>query len=180
MQKLILGAIIAAAIMLAYPSFMTPQQSFAQQDSTGGTVNQTPCTDGTQATTYQLAIARLPGLQNCQFNVLSFSWGVTPTGGPIGGGGAGRATHQDLQLTLQTSHLTPTITTACADGSLMGTATLTEQLTGGQTGSIQYVLTNARCASWKTTGAPQGVETDDLSLSFQKIAYSFVAPSLPS
>ena len=177
MPKLILGAIVAAAIMLAYPSLMTPQQSFAQQDSTAGTVIGAPCSDGTQATTYQLEIERLPGLQNCQFNVLSFSWGLTPSSGPTGGGGVGRAIHQDLQLTLQTSHLTPTITKACAEGSLMGTVTLTEQLTGGQAGSIQYVLTNARCASWKTTGAPQGVETDDLSLSFQKIAYSFVTPT---
>ncbi len=177
MQKIFFGAIVALTILLVSPSIMTSQKTFAQDSTVPPIGIQNPCSDGTQATTYQLVIERLPGFQNCQFNVESFSWGVTPPHNPIGSGGIGRATMQDMQLTLQTSHLTPTITKACAEDSIMGTVTLTEQLTGGQSGSIQYVLTNAHCASWQTTGAQQGVETDTLSLNFQKIEYKFIAPN---
>ena len=64
----------------------------------------------------------------------SFSWGLAhaeASGGPAGGGGAGKAVVQDLDFVQRTSVASPRLIEAVATGKHVKTATLTARKVGG-------------------------------------------------
>jgi type VI secretion system secreted protein Hcp len=67
-----------------------------------------------------------------EIEVLSFSWGVTNTGSPAagGGGGAGKATFQDLSIVHHIDKASPLLMKACATGTHLKEATITHRKAG--------------------------------------------------
>ena len=68
-----------------------------------------------------------------EIEVLSFSWGVTNTvtpGGGGGGGGAGKATFHDLSFVHRIDRASPLLMKACATGTHIKEATLTNRKAG--------------------------------------------------
>src|SRR6266481_1637831 len=67
-----------------------------------------------------------------EIEVLSFSWGVTNPGRVIsgGGGGAGKATFQDLSIVHKIDKASPVLMRACATGQHLKEATITHRKAG--------------------------------------------------
>ena len=66
-----------------------------------------------------------------EIEVLSFSWGVTNAGGHAGGGGgAGKATFQDLSIVHNIDKASPKLLEACATGTHLKEATITHRKAG--------------------------------------------------
>ena len=67
-----------------------------------------------------------------EVEVLSYSWGVTNPGqiGTGGGGGAGRATFQDLSIVHKIDKASPRLLQACATGQHLKEATITFRKAG--------------------------------------------------
>ena len=67
-----------------------------------------------------------------EIEVLSFSWGVTNTGSPAAGGGAGagKATFQDLSIVHHIDKASPLLMKACATGTHLKEATITHRKAG--------------------------------------------------
>jgi len=67
-----------------------------------------------------------------EVEVLSYSWGVTNPGqiGTGGGGGAGRATFQDLSIVHKIDKASPRLLEACATGQHLKEATITFRKAG--------------------------------------------------
>jgi type VI secretion system secreted protein Hcp len=67
-----------------------------------------------------------------EIEVLSFSWGVTNAGapGPGGGAGSGKATFQDLSIVHNIDKATPLLMKACATGTHLKEATITQRKAG--------------------------------------------------
>src|SRR5215475_1142303 len=67
-----------------------------------------------------------------EIEVLSFSWGVTNSGSivPGGGGGAGKATFQDLTIVHNIDKASPLLLKACATGTHLKEATITHRKAG--------------------------------------------------
>ena len=75
-----------------------------------------------------------------EIEVLSFSWGVTnhaavPSGG---GGGAGKATFQDLSIVHRIDKASPQLLLACATGKHLPDATITHRKAGK--GQQEYLI----------------------------------------
>jgi type VI secretion system secreted protein Hcp len=75
-----------------------------------------------------------------EIEVLSFSWGVTNTGsiGTGGGGGAGKATFQDLSFHHGIDKASPLLLRACATGEHIKEATITHRKAGK--GQQEYLI----------------------------------------
>src|SRR6266404_9231650 len=67
-----------------------------------------------------------------EIEVLSFSWGVTNAGGVASGsgGGAGKATFQDLSIVHPLDKASPKLLEACATGTHLKEATITHRKAG--------------------------------------------------
>ncbi len=67
-----------------------------------------------------------------EIDVVSFSWGVANTGSaaPGGGGGAGKATFQDLQIVHTIDSATPALLLTCATGRHLAQATISHRKAG--------------------------------------------------
>jgi type VI secretion system secreted protein Hcp len=112
-----------------------------------------------------------------EIEILSYSWGVDQTGSHAagGGGGAGKATFQDLHFVANTNKASPTLFLACASGQHFKSAILTVRKAGKEQQeflkvSVEDVLVtefnNAGEASEVT------VPTDQFSIAFLKIDFS--------
>jgi type VI secretion system secreted protein Hcp len=67
-----------------------------------------------------------------EIEVLSFSWGVSNTGGATtgGGGGSGKATFQDLMIVHNIDKASPRLLEACTTGVHLKDATITHRKAG--------------------------------------------------
>lgn len=115
-----------------------------------------------------------------EIEVMSFSWGVTQTGsaGGGGGGGAGKAVNQDFHFTTAVSKASPVLMLACATGRHLPSALLTLRKAGGQ--AIEFVkirMQDVLISSYQTGGAADdGAPTDQVSLNFVKIDFTYTQP----
>ena len=74
-----------------------------------------------------------------EIDVLSWSWGVTQTGSIAhGGGGAGKASFQDLHFTHHIDKASPVLLKACATGEHIKEATITVRKAGK--GKLDYLI----------------------------------------
>lgn len=141
MQKILLGAIIAATVLLVYPSLMMPEQSIAQtvDQSTDSAItgNVLPCNTSSQTHTGSfLTIEGVTGLngQSCVFEIKDFSFGVenpTTIGSATGGAGSGKATFHEFHITKSADSASPILYQHVANGQHFNTATLTMRKAGG-------------------------------------------------
>ena len=135
------------------------------------------------ASDYLLEIDGIKGESSDQkhkdtIEIESFSWGVSQTGARSsgGGGGAGKASFQDLHFTARVSKASPLLFKRCATGQHIKKATLFVRKAGGQQQDyMKITLSDVLVSSYKV--APDedfdSVPTDQVSLSFAKIEYSY-------
>ncbi len=141
-NKILVGAIIAAAVLLVYPSLITPEQSLAQTtdksastDAIAGTG--LPC--NTSSTTRAGSILTVEGIngQNgnpCAFEIKDWSFGVenpTTIGSATGGAGSGKAKFNEFTITKTADSASPVFFKNLATGVHYNTVKLTMRKAGG-------------------------------------------------
>ncbi|MFI5042453.1 MAG: Hcp family type VI secretion system effector [Acidimicrobiales bacterium] len=115
-----------------------------------------------------------------EIEVESFSFGLSNTGSAIGsatgGGGAGKASFQDFHFTARVSKASPQLFLACASGKHIGTATFTARKAGGEQQPFMKIdLGNVLVSSFQEGGATDNFPTDQCTLNFQKVIFSYSA-----
>jgi type VI secretion system secreted protein Hcp len=111
-----------------------------------------------------------------EIEVLSFSWGVTNTTviAPGAGGGAGKATFQDLSIVHTIDKASPKLLQACATGSHLKEATITHRKAGGTQHEYLIVKLNDVIITGVTHGGTGGQGTSEtVSLTFAKVALEY-------
>jgi type VI secretion system secreted protein Hcp len=111
-----------------------------------------------------------------EVEVLSYSWGVTNPGqlGTGGGGGAGRATFQDLSIVHKIDKASPRLLQACATGQHLKEATITFRKAGQKQQDFLIIKMNDVIITGVLQSAlssEAGSET--VSLEFAKVDWEF-------
>lgn len=111
-----------------------------------------------------------------EIEVLSFSWGMSDTGGAAAGGGAGagKATFQDLTLVHSVDKASPILMLACATGKHIKDATITCRKAGG--GQQEYLiikLKDVTITSLSQNGGAGQVPTETVSLTFAQVELEY-------
>ena len=110
-----------------------------------------------------------------EIDVVSFSWGVQQMGTHQtgGGGGAGKASPSDVNLTMATCKASPKLYLACATGEHIKTAKLVVRKAGG--GQQEYLtVTMSEClVSSFQTGGNGDVPIDNFSLNIGKMEFEY-------
>jgi type VI secretion system secreted protein Hcp len=141
MQKILLGAIIAATVMLVYPSLMMPEQSVAQTtdqntstDSTA-TGNVLPCNTSTHTGSFLTVDGMTaPNGKPCAFEIKDFSFGVenpTTIGSATGGAGAGKIKFNEFTIKKTADSASPLFFKSAATGAHYKIVTLEMRKAGG-------------------------------------------------
>lgn len=110
--------------------------------------------------------------------VESFSWGVSNAGSHAAGtgGGAGKASFQDIHFTSTVGKASPNLALSCASGKHISKAVLYVRKQG-ETQQDYYVVTmeDLLVSSYQSGDAAGGssVPTDQFSLNFTKIKYEY-------
>ena len=107
-----------------------------------------------------------------EIEVLSFSWGVAsnPPSGGGAGGGAGKATFQDLTIVHPIDKATPALLQACATGTHIKDATITHRKAGGSQHEYLIVkLNNVVITGVNHSGTPDAPDFESVNLSFGKV-----------
>jgi type VI secretion system secreted protein Hcp len=113
-----------------------------------------------------------------KIEISSFSWGVSQQGtfASSGGGGAGKASYQDLHLTSEVGTQSPPLMLACATGQHIKKAVLHVRKAGGEQHDY-YTVTLSDCmvSSYQSGGHSSGdpIPTDQFSLNFAKIQFEY-------
>jgi type VI secretion system secreted protein Hcp len=107
-----------------------------------------------------------------EIEVLSFSWGVANSGptAPGGGGGAGKATFQDLSIVHGIDKATPELLKACATGLHIKDATITHRKAGeGQQEYLIVRLNDVTITAVSHGGSEDQPYAESVSLKFAKV-----------
>ena len=107
-----------------------------------------------------------------EIEVLSFSWGVTNSAStaPGGGGGAGKATFQDLSIVHGIDKATPELLKACATGLHIKDATITHRKAGkGQQEYLIIKLNDVTITAVTHGGSEDQPYAESVSLKFAKV-----------
>jgi type VI secretion system secreted protein Hcp len=153
----------------------------------GGLGNPAPAP--AEASDYLLEIDGIKGESSDQkhkdtIEISSFSWGVSQTGvhSSGGGGGAGKASFQDLHFTTPINKSSPLLFKRCATGEHIKKATLYVRKAGGnQQDYMTIKLEDVLVSSFQETPSKNSdaVPTDQVSLNFAKISFDY-QPQLSS
>ena len=108
-----------------------------------------------------------------EIEVLSFSWGVT-NGATIGaGGGAGKATFQDLSIVHTIDKASPLLLKACATGQHLKEATITHRKAGkGQQEYLVVKMNDVIITGVVHGGSGEG-SSETVSLVFAKVDFEY-------
>ncbi len=106
-----------------------------------------------------------------EIEVLSFSWGVTNAGVISGGGGgAGKATFQDLSIVHHIDKASPLLLKACATGTHIKDAIITHRKAGKGQQEYLIVKLNDVIITGVTHGGAGGQPfSENVSLAFAKV-----------
>jgi type VI secretion system secreted protein Hcp len=113
-----------------------------------------------------------------EIEVLSFSWGVTNSGSMIsgGGGGAGKATFQDLTIVHNIDKASPLLMKACATGSHLKEATITHRKAGrAQQEFLIVKMNDVMITSVIHSGTNDQPASESVSLAFAKVDLQYKA-----
>ena len=111
-----------------------------------------------------------------EIEAASFSWGASQQGTASAGGGAGKATFQDLHVVMNVSRASPQLFLACAQGRHIKSAILTCRKAGGkdQRDFLRYALSDVLVASYHTDGkAEDGVAVDQVSFKYAQVKVEY-------
>jgi type VI secretion system secreted protein Hcp len=112
-----------------------------------------------------------------EIELASFSWGVTQSGSPArgGGAGAGKAQFQDFHFVARTSKASPKLFLACASGEHVKSAFLTCRRRGqARLEFLKYKLSDVLISSFLVGGSTPEEPFDQVSLNFAKIEMEYV------
>jgi type VI secretion system secreted protein Hcp len=124
MQKIFLGAIIAATVLLVYPSMM-PEQSVAQTADQSASTDAAasgglPCnTSARSGPSLTIDGINATNGKPCVFEIQSFSFGVgnpTTIGSGTGGADSGKASFHDISITKRIDSVSPILFKNTATG----------------------------------------------------------------
>jgi len=107
-----------------------------------------------------------------EIEVLSYSWGVTNSGtiSGGGGGGAGKATFHDLSIIHRVDKASPLLMKACATGTHLKEATITQRKAGkGQQEYFIVKMNDVIVTSVTFSGANGQVPSESVTLAFAKV-----------
>ena len=111
-----------------------------------------------------------------EIEVLSFSWGVTNTGGMEigGGGGAGKATFQGLSIIHTIDKASPQLLEACATGVHLKDATITHRKAGkGQQEFLIVKMNDVIITAVTHGGTTTQPASETVSLAFAKVDFEY-------
>jgi type VI secretion system secreted protein Hcp len=112
-----------------------------------------------------------------EIEVLSFSWGVSNTGSfapSSSGGGAGKATFQDLTIVHNIDKASPGLLQACATGTHLKDATITHRKAGKGQQEFLIVKMNDVIITGVSHGGMAGQPySETVSLAFAKVALEY-------
>lgn len=112
-----------------------------------------------------------------EIEAASFSWGASQQGSTsAGGGGAGKASFQDLHVVMNVSRASPQLFLACAEGRHIKTAVLTCRKAGGrdQRDFLMVTLSDVLVASYHTEGqAEDSVPVDEVSFKYAQVKIEY-------
>jgi type VI secretion system secreted protein Hcp len=109
-----------------------------------------------------------------QIDVHSYSFGVHNAGSfsAGGGGGTGRSTFQDIQLTKGVDKASPKLMLACATGQHITKATLYVRKAGKEQQEFyKVVMSDVLVSSWSDGG--HGEDNESFSLNFAKVEMEY-------
>lgn len=115
-----------------------------------------------------------------EIEIQSFSWGVSNSGSfSSGGGGAGKASFQDMHFTRRLDKASPALALACATGQPIRSAVLVCRKSGSDGQPVEYykiTLTDILVSSVATGGSSGGgdLPTESISLNFTKIEWEYL------
>jgi type VI secretion system secreted protein Hcp len=106
-----------------------------------------------------------------EIDILSFSWGVTNSGTiGGGGGGAGKATFQDLSFTHSIDKASPLLLKACATGEHIKEATITQRKAGkGQQEYLIIKMNDIIITGVSLSSSEGGGSSENISMAFAKV-----------
>lgn len=113
-----------------------------------------------------------------EIDIESFSWGVSQLGshGAGGGGGAGKASFQDLHFTTNVGKSSPKLMLACATGEHLKKAVLTVRKAGKEQQEYYKVtLSDCLVSSYQSGGSSGGDPrpNDQFALNYAKIEFEY-------
>lgn len=111
-----------------------------------------------------------------EIDIESFTFGVQNGGSwsSGGGGGAGKASFQDITIHKLADSSTPALMQACAAGMHIKSGVLTVRKAGGKQEEFYKIsLTNILVSSVVNTGANGGNPAEVLSLNFEEIKFDY-------
>jgi type VI secretion system secreted protein Hcp len=110
-----------------------------------------------------------------EIEVLSFSWGATNAGVvSSAGGGAGKATFQDLSIVHQIDKASPLLLKACATGTHIKDAIITHRKAGkGQQEYLVVKLNDVIITAVTHGGASGQPASESVTLTFAKVALEY-------
>jgi len=116
-----------------------------------------------------------------EIEIQSFSWGVSNAGSMSSGsgGGAGKASFQDMHFTRRLDKASPKLALACATGQHIPSAVLVCRKSGSDGKPVEYytiTLTDLLISSVATGGSSGGTDlpTESFSLNFAKIEWAYL------
>jgi type VI secretion system secreted protein Hcp len=108
-----------------------------------------------------------------EIEVLSWSWGVSQSGSPThgGGGGTGKASFHDFNLTHRVDKASPLLMRACATGEHIQDATITVRKAGtGQQDYLVITMSDVLVTSVSTSITAEGDSAaEGVTLAFAKV-----------
>jgi len=116
--------------------------------------------------------------------VLSYSWGVSQSGGggsksTAGARATGRSDHEDFQIVHSLDKASPKLFLACCNGQHIKEITMTlNRATGDKQKYMEYKLTDVLISSVKPGGSSQGSEAlplEEVRLNYGKIELVYTA-----
>ena len=111
-------------------------------------------------------------------DVQSFSWGMSNSGAPAGGG-AGKASFQDINFTRYIDKSSPLLAKACASGKHIAKAEIFVRKSGGSGDYYVITLTDVLVSSIDFQGDSSGSRpVESISFNFTKIEWRYV-PTAP-
>ena len=114
-----------------------------------------------------------------EIDVLAWSWGMSQSGTTHmgGGGGAGKASVQDLSVTKWVDHATPKLMQFCLNGKHIKEATLVVRKAGEK--PLEYIIIKMTdvIVTSVSTGGSGGEDrlTENVSLNFAEVNYKYVS-----
>jgi type VI secretion system secreted protein Hcp len=112
-----------------------------------------------------------------EIEVLSFSWGVTNAGSMAAGsgGGEGKSTFHDLSFVHKVDKASPVLMQACANGTHLKEATLTNRKAGKGQQEFLVIKMNDVIITGVSHGGGGGADglTENISMAFAKVAVEY-------